>query len=206
MQRSDASNNKQKKKINYWKWACIVLIAFLASFALFIFKQTTTQSPVQRNVSKAADEVTSNHTSIDVRMNKKQLNGTINYYLKQQKGQKIKYRFYVGDAAILMGTTKILGQNVSFSLYTEPTVTSEGNIRLHAKSVAIGSLSAPTSFILSYVRNNYSLGNGVTINSKKETITLNLSKLTNKQKITVKAQKIDLKKDDFRFKVDVPLD
>ena len=200
-------NDKQRKKVNVWKWAFIVLAAFLVGFTLFIFKQATTQNTVQKDVSSTAKSNSSNHTSVNVSMDKKQLNGTINYYLKQQqKGQKIKYRFYVGNAAILMGTTKILGQNVSFSLYTTPTVTKDGNIRLYAKSVAIGSLNAPTSFILSYVKNNYSLGNGITINSKKETITLNLSKMTNKQKITVKAQKIDLKNDDFRFKVDIPLE
>ncbi|KRM96328.1 hypothetical protein FC19_GL000615 [Liquorilactobacillus aquaticus DSM 21051] len=200
-------NDKQKKKVNIWKWAFIVLAAFLVGCTLFVFKQATKQNTVQRDVVTATKNSSSNHTSINVSMNKKQLNGTINYYLKQQqKGQKIKYRFYVGDAAILMGTTKILGQNVSFSLYTMPTVTKDGNIRLHAESVAIGSLSAPTSFILNYVRNNYNLGSGITINSKQKTITLNLSKMTNKQKITVRAQKIDLKNDDFRFKVDVPLE
>ncbi|KRL01214.1 YpmS family protein [Liquorilactobacillus capillatus] len=207
MQRSANSKQEQKKKINLWKWLCIVLVAFIAGTTLFIAKQVTMQSPGQKEVKQAVQRNQSDHTSIGVTMNKKQLNGTINYYLKQQqKDQQIKYRFYVGDAAILMGTTKILGQSVSFSLYTEPTVTDNGNIRLRAKSVAIGSLSAPPSFILNYVKNNYKLGNGITINSKEKTITLNLSELTNKQRITVKAQKIDLKKDDFRFKVDVPLE
>jgi uncharacterized protein YpmS len=205
LKRSDRKKNKVIKKHNYWKWAFIILLALMLGSSLFFVQQLTSQNVAEQQVSQATKSL-GKHTSINVQMNKRQLNAAMNYYLKrQQRHKKVKYKFYVDQAAILVGTTEILGQNVSFSLYTEPTVTSKGNILLHAKSVAIGTLSAPPKFILNYIQKNYQLGKWVTIDSQKETIRLNLSRIKGFHGITVKAQKIDLTNNIFRFKVNVPL-
>ncbi|KRL04364.1 YpmS family protein [Liquorilactobacillus oeni] len=200
------TQKKEKKKMNYWKWAFVVLLALVLGTLLFLFHQATTTTSAQRQVAQQNFD-NSKYTTINVRMNKEQLNAAINHYLvQQQKKKQIKYFFNVGNSVALVGTTKVLGQNVSFSLYTDPTVTSSGNILLHAKSVAIGSLSAPPSFILNYVKNNYNLGKWTTINSKSKTIRINLNDMSLKQGIRIRAQKIDLSKDDFRFQVDIPLE
>ncbi|MCP9327851.1 YpmS family protein [Liquorilactobacillus satsumensis] len=194
-----------KQRPNYWKWAFGLLLALVLGSGLFLVHQATTTTTVQKQVT--TQKLTGRFTTLNVRMNKEQLNGVVNHYLtQQQKGKKIKYFFNVGQSVALVGTTKILGQNVSFSLYTRPTVTAGGNIVLHAKSVAIGSLNVPPSFILNYVKNNYNLGKWMTINSRAKTIMLHLSEVSLKQGVRIRAQKIDLQKDDFRFRVDIPLE
>lgn len=72
--------------------------------------------------------------------------------------------------------------------------------------MAIGSLNAPPAFILKYVKNNYDLGKWATIDDKKELITLNMNSLTNKNKIKIKGEKLDLQHNDIRFKVQIPLE
>lgn len=196
---------KKVKKHNYWKWAFIILLALILGSSLFLVQQLTGKNIEQQQVAQATKSL-GKHTSVDVQLNKKQLNAAINYYLtRQQKNKKLKYKFYVGQAAILVGTTKILGENVSFSLYTEPTVTPNGNILLYAKSVAIGTLNAPPGFILNYIKNNYRLGKWVTIDSKAKTIRLNLSQIKGFHGVTVRAKKIDLINNKFLFKVNIPL-
>lgn len=197
---------KEKNLINYWKWAFIVLLAIILGSTLFIYKQITTQSEQQKEVIEKTSKLSS-YTTIDVQMNRKQLNGTINYYLKkQQKNKNIKYRFFVGSSeAIMVGTTQILGQNVSFSLYTVPKVTTEGNIVLLAKGVSIGSLSTPSSFILNYVKNNYKLNNGITIDAKHDKIKLNLNHFATAKGISIKAKTIDLQNNKFHFTLAIPL-
>ena len=105
-----------------------------------------------------------------------------------------------------MGTTKILGAKVSFTLYTKPALDSDGNIVLNAKSVAIGSLNAPPGFVLGYVKNNYDLGRWAKIDSKRSKITLDLNQLTKKQGIKVRGESLNLQNDDIRFNVSIPLD
>ena len=140
-------------------------------------------------------------------MNKDQLEAAINYYLKKnQTKNSIRYRFLLDKSAILMGTTKILGAKVSFTLYTKPALDSDGNIVLNAKSVAIGSLNAPPGFVLGYVKNNYDLGRWAKIDSKKSKITLDLNQLTKKQGIKVRGESLNLQTDDIRFNVSIPLD
>ena len=205
LKRSGRKKSQPIKKRNSWKTSFIILLALVLGSSLFLVQQLTGQNVAEQQVSQATKNL-GKHTSIDVQMNKQQLNAAMNYYLKrQQRHKKVKYKFYVDQAAILVGTTKILGQNVSFSLYTEPSVTAKGNILLHAKSVAIGTLSAPPQFILNYIQKNYRLGKWVTIDSRQKTIRLNLSRIKGFHGITVKAQKIDLTNNIFRFKVNVPL-
>ena len=178
----------EEKKVNYWKWAFFVLVGILFISGCYLATKVTSQTKEQTNIAKVSDKNSKQkYTSVDVTLDKKQANATINYYLrKNQKKGKIKYRFLVDKSAIMMGTTKILGKNVSFT-------------------VAIGSLNAPAGFILKYVKNNYDLGKVAIIDPKAKTITLDLNQLTKKQDILVKGTKLDLVNDEFKFNVKVPL-
>ena len=162
----------EEKKVNYWKWAFFVLVGILFISGCYLATKVTSQTKEQTNIAKVLDKNSKQkYTSVDVTLDKKQANATINYYLrKNQKKGKIKYRFLVDKSAIMMGTTKILGKNVSFTLYTKPTLDKNGNILLKVKSVAIGSLNAPAGFILKYVKNNYDLGKVAIIDPKAKTI------------------------------------
>ena len=167
-------------------------------------KKTSTTKSVAKKTSATSKTVATKKTTTKKTTSK--TTATINYYLrKNQKKGKIKYRFLVDKSAIMMGTTKILGKNVSFTLYTKPTLDKNGNILLKVKSVAIGSLNAPAGFILKYVKNNYDLGKVAIIDPKAKTITLDLNQLTKKQDVLVKGTKLDLVNDEFKFNVKVPL-
>lgn len=204
--RSEQIKVKTKKKINAWKVAFIILLSLLIGTALYLSVGTMSKSEDQKTLTTQTNSNATKRTNLSVEMNKEQLNGTINYYLKSiQKGQSIKYRFLVDKSAILMGTTKVLGQEVSFTLYSDPIVTSDGNIELKAKSVAVGSLPVPKNFIMNYVKKAYDLPNWITINSKKQTIMLNLKKLDIENGIQASATKIDLKTNVFKFDVSIPL-
>ncbi|WP_409022524.1 YpmS family protein [Dellaglioa sp. P0083] len=197
---------KTSTTFNAWKVAFIILFSLLIGVLLYFSVSIMNQSQDQKTLTTQTTSKATKRTELSVEMNKEQLNGTINYYLKSiQKGQSIKYRFLVDKSAILMGTTKILGQNISFTLYSDPVVTDDGNILLKAKSVAVGSLPVPKKFIMDYVKNAYDLPNWITINSKEQTIMLNLKKLDIENGIQASATKIDLKTNVFKFDVSIPL-
>ncbi|CAM2813909.1 YpmS family protein [Dellaglioa algida] len=204
--RSEQIKLKTKKNINAWKIAFIVLLSLLIGTVLYLSIGAMSQSKDQKALVTQTNSKATKRTNLSVEMNKDQLNGTINYYLKSiQKGQSIKYRFLVDKSAILMGTTKVLGQDVSFTLYSDPIVTSSGDIVLKAKSVAVGALPVPKKFIMNYVKKAYDLPSWITIDSKNQTIVLNLKKLDIENGIQASATKIDLKTNVFKFNVSIPL-
>lgn len=193
-------------KQNPWKWAFAILLGLVLGFIVFVWFQVTTPSSDQKQIATQTTQKQGQYANVNVVLNKEQLSAAVNYYLQQnQKKGTIKYRFVLDKSAILMGTTKILGKDVSFTLYATPRLDDSGNLELKTKSVAIGSLNAPPSFVLGYIKNNYDLGKWVKINASKATITLDLNQLTKKQGIKIQGEKFDLKQDDLQFKVAFPL-
>jgi len=197
---------KNKMKQNPWKWAFAILLGLVLGFIVFVWFQVTTPSSDQKQIATQTIQKQGQYANVNVVLNKEQLSAAVNYYLQQnQKKGAIKYRFVLDKSAILMGTTKILGKDVSFTLYATPQLDDSGNLELKTKSVAIGSLNAPPSFVLGYIKNNYDLGKWAKINASKATITLDLNQLTKKQGIKIQGEKFDLKQDDLQFKVAFPL-
>lgn len=193
-------------KQNPWKWAFAILLGLVLGFIVFVWFQVTTPSSDQKQIATQTTQKQGQYANVNVVLNKEQLSAAVNYYLQQnQKKDAIKYRFVLDKSAILMGTTKILGKDVSFTLYATPQLDDSGNLELKTKSVAIGSLNAPPSFVLGYIKNNYDLGKWAKINASKATITLDLNQLTKKQGIKIQGEKFDLKQDDLQFKVAFPL-
>ena len=195
-----------KKQSDPWKWAFAILLGLVLGFIVFFWFQVTTPSSDQKQIATQTTQKQGQYANVNVVLNKEQLSAAVNYYLQQnQKKGAIKYRFVLDKSAILMGTTKILGKDVSFTLYATPQLDDSGNLVLKTKSVAIGSLNAPPSFVLGYIKNNYDLGKWAKINASKATITLDLNQLTKKQGIKIQGEKFDLKQDDLQFKVAFPL-
>ena len=195
-----------KKQSDPWKWAFAILLGLVLGFIVFVWFQVTTPSSDQKQIATQTTQKQGQYANVNVVLNKEQLSAAVNYYLQQnQKKGAIKYRFVLDKSAILMGTTKILGKDVSFTLYATPQLDDSGNLVLKTKSVAIGSLNAPPSFVLGYIKNNYDLGKWAKINASKATITLDLNQLTKKQGIKIQGEKFDLKQDDIQFKVAFPL-
>lgn len=193
-------------KQNPWKWAFAILLGLVLGFIVFVWFQVTTPSSDQKQIATQTTQKQGQYANVNVVLNKEQLSATVNYYLQQnQKKGAIKYRFVLDKSAILMGTTKILGKDISFTLYATPQLDDSGNLELKTKSVAIGSLNVPPSFVLGYIKNNYDLGKWAKINASKATITLDLNQLTKKQGIKIQGEKFDLKQDDLQFKVAFPL-
>lgn len=197
---------KLTKPANPWKWAFAILLGLVIAFFMFVFVKVTTPSVDQNRIVEKTEASADKYADLSVSMNKDQLEAAINYYLKKSNQKFDQVSFLLDKSAILMGTTKILGAKVSFTLYTKPALDSDGNIVLNAKSVAIGSLNAPPSFVLGYVKNNYDLGRWAKIDSKRSKITLDLNQLTKKQGIKVRGESLNLQTDDIRFNVSIPLD
>lgn len=197
----------KNKKRNPWKWAFFTLLGTILIAILFVMFKITTPTTQQKSDDTTPVEQLDmyKYSTVNMVMNRQDFSAAINYLLqKAQKNSGIEYRFILNKSAILMGTTKILNQKVTFSVYALPSVDKNGNIVLKIKSIGIGSLNAPPSFILNYIKKNYNLKGIVQIDSAKKLITLRLDKLTAKNDLKIKAKTLDLKDNQIKFQILIP--
>ena len=194
--------HRQPRKRNPWKWAFLILVTLVVIFIGVVIDKTTAPVSVPKEISatKQAD------TSVEVTLNRKQVNAlSANYLNKFLKDSKVKYRFVVGKKyATVIGRTKFLGATVQFSLNFFPQKTSQGNVLLRAKGLAVGRLNLPIRFVMAFLKKNYKLPQWVSLNVKKETILLDLNKYSQDKSVQYTAKEINMTNGTFRFLITIP--
>lgn len=196
--------NRSPKKVNWWKWAFIVL------FAVIIIGTGTVISKVTAPTATpaVACQVKPSDASVTVELNRKQVNALAANYLNHfLKGQKIKYTFLVGKQyATLTGDTKFLGAKIRFAINFVPERQKNGNVLLTAKGLSVGRLNIPVKFVMGYIAKNYNIPDWVKINAKKKTVLLDLNQYSQKRSLKYSAQEINMPAGQFKFLITVPTD
>jgi uncharacterized protein YpmS len=182
-----------KKNRSIWFWLFWVLVAGLVLTSLWFFHQAS--GPVKYVDSKS--KIAKSDATFDITLNKKQINALVAHYLNDSDNSG--FTFDVSDQVMMYGSTKFLGQKFNFGMALDPQVTTNGNIILKAKSLAIGNLSLPVSTVMSFVRSSYDAPKYVTIMPKKKEIFVDMSQLPTTQGLTFRAKIIDMKADQFVF-------
>lgn len=194
--------HRQLNTRNPWKWAFFILAAIVViSCGVVINKATApTNVPAEVVATKPQD------TSVEVTLNRKQVNAlSANYLNKFLKDSKVKYRFVVGNKyATVIGRTKFLGATVQFSLNFIPERTSQNNVLLRAKGLAVGRLNLPIRFVMGFLKKNYKLPTWVSLDVKKETILLDLNKYSQDKSVQYSAKEINMNEGTFRFLITIP--
>jgi len=140
-------------------------------------------------------------TSMEVRMTKTNLNAWMNKYLNDDPNLKNKFRFEMGDKNMMVfGTERLLGQNVDYGMKMTPSVTKNGNLLLHADSVAVGQLPLPVKYVMSALGKHIDLPVWIKVDAQKQTILVDFNKLPNVSGMKFKIVKIDMAKNEFIFR------
>jgi uncharacterized protein YpmS len=87
----------------------------------------------------------------------------------------------------------------------EPKALGNGDLVLQQKSMTIGRLHLPISYVLNFIGKNYKIPKGVDIRPKEQLIYIHMQQLKQKSDIKIKADQFDLKKDDIAFTILVPV-
>ncbi|MBC1806989.1 DUF2140 family protein [Listeria marthii] len=203
MQRETRSAPKKPKR-NYWKWICITLITLLLLSAgwvyVAVFKLSPQEEPTPTLISnKSTVEFQTSTTKAD-------LNQLISSYIEDfSKDQEIGYKVFVADNVNFTAEAKIFGEPVELHLKFSPKVVDNGNVELTLKDMSAGALPLPVSYVMNYVNKNFKFPDWVTIIPKKEKIYLSLDKLKLQGDTKVRADTLNLKKDDISFTLLVPV-
>jgi uncharacterized protein YpmS len=156
---------------------------------------------VQQNISD------NESVSFEVKSNKADLNRLINQYIKKEAADSpIEYSVRLEDEVELYGTLPFFSQEVDLKLTFEPEALDNGDLVLKQKSISVGSLPLPVSYVLNFIKENYKLPKGVDIQPNEKLIYVEMKQLKLKSDVKIKANRFDLLKDDIAFTILVPVE
>jgi len=188
-----------------WKILFFTLLAVNLVFAGILSYWMT--RPIEDTASLDRLNQNKDMVSIPFSSNKEDLNRVINHYIEEEVADSpIDYDVLLTDNLELYGTLRAFGKDVQLKVLFEPYTTNNGNILLRHRSIQIGEMSLPATFVLNYINEKYKVPEWVTINPAKKTIYLSLREMDLKSGITLEAKKFDLRNDDIQMNLLVPVE
>jgi len=190
---------------NKWKLGFLILLGINLLIAIILFSLVTApikekEPPVKTNTSNE------DYVSFHVRSNKYDLNRLINHYLKEEAADSpIEYKVLLGDEVELYGTLPFFSEKLKLKLTFEPSAQKNGDLILKQKSMSVGKLHLPISYVLNFISQNYKLPKGVEIRPNNHLVYINMQQLKQKSDLKIKVDKFNLKKDDIAFTILVPV-
>ncbi|PLS03510.1 YpmS family protein [Neobacillus cucumis] len=190
---------KNKWKLGFLTLTGIIVIAAIILFSLVMAPIKETE-PIKTNISNE------DYVSFHVKSNKYDLNRLINHYLKEEAADSpIDYRVLLGDEVELYGTLPFFSEKLKLKLTFEPSAQKNGDLILKQKSMSVGKLHLPISYVLNFISENYKLPKGVEIRPNDHLVYIHMTQLKLKSDLKIKVDKFNLKKDDIAFTILVPV-
>lgn len=159
------------------------------------------------NETKIPDiESTEKEVALKIKANKQDLNRVINHYLDTELSSTYDYQVLLTDQVELYGAIPIFNEELNVKLTFEPKPLENGDLELQQKNMSIGNLSLPPSLVLKFIQNSYSLPEWIIIQPSEEKIYVSLNNFKLKSNFTVAVDEFNLKEDDIRFSLHLPME
>lgn len=193
-----------KRQMNYWKIICVVLLLIIVGFFIWIYVSIFVLSPTE----SGGPALISNRKTVEFQTSttKADLNKLIATYIDDfTKDEDIGYDVYVGNTVTFQAEAEFFNEPVQLTLKFSPKVVDDGNVLLTLQNLSVGALPLPVSSVMSFVSKQYKFPKWVTVIPKDKTIYLALDRLKLKGDTKVRADALNLKKDDISFTLLVPV-
>ncbi|MGE7603778.1 YpmS family protein [Peribacillus sp. NPDC097675] len=185
-----------------WKTLFITLLAvnILVIFTILILINLPAKDKEMKPVVSQEEDI-----QFQIHTNREDLTRLINQYLdKEGLTGLMHYEVYLNDEVELYGKMPFFNREVEMKLTFEPIAQKNGDLILKQKSISIGQMNLPVSYVMNIINERYKMPEWVTINPKKENIYVSLQDMELKSDVRVKANEFDLKNDDISFLLTVP--
>jgi len=189
---------------NKWKLGFLILLGINLLIAIILISLVT--APINEKEPVKTNTSSEDYVSFHVRSNKYDLNRLINHYLKEEAADSpIKYKVLLGDEVELYGALPFFSEKLKLKLTFEPSAQKNGDLILKQKSMSVGKLHLPISYVLNFIRENYKLPRGVEIRPNDHLVYIHMEQLKQKSDLKIRVDKFNLKKDDIAFTILVPV-
>ena len=178
----------------------VALVFLLFTFFLFMINDTGNETKIP-TINPTYKQV-----ALQIKTNKQDLNRVINHYLEKELHSTYDYQVLLTDQVELYGAIPIFNEELNVKLTFEPKPLENGDLELQQKNMSIGNLSLPPSLVLKFIQNSYSLPEWIMIQPSKEKIYVSLNTFKLKSNFKVLVDEFNLKDDDIRFSLQLPMD
>ena len=178
----------------------VALVFLLFTFFLFMINDTGNETKIP------TIDPTEKQVALQIKTNKQDLNRVINHYLDTELSSTYDYQVLLTDQVELYGAIPIFNEELNVKLTFEPKPLENGDLELQQKNMSIGNLSLPPSLVLKFIQNSYSLPEWIMIQPSKEKIYVSLNTFKLKSNFKVLVDEFNLKDDDIRFSLQLPMD
>jgi uncharacterized protein YpmS len=190
---------------NKWKTGFFLLVGFNLLFGIILLSLILVPANKNEKIQQTVPD--NKNVSFQVKSNKVDLNVLINQYIKKEAADSpIEYSIQLQDEVELYGTLQFFSQEVDLKLTFVPEALDNGDLVLKQRSISVGSLPLPVSYVLKFIKENYKLPNGVDIQPNDKMIHVHMQQLKLKSDVKIKVNKFDLVKDDIAFTILVPVE
>jgi uncharacterized protein YpmS len=189
---------------NKWKLGFLILLGINLLIAVILLSLVT--APIKEGEPVKTNTSEEDYVSFHVKSNKYDLNRLINHYLKDEAADSpIDYKVLLGDEVELYGALPFFSEKLKLKLTFEPIAQKNGDLILKQKSMSVGQLHLPISYVLNFIRENYKLPKGVDIRPNDHLVYIHMQQLKLKSNLKIRVNKFNLKKDDIAFTILVPV-
>lgn len=193
------------KNKNIWK----ILFIFIATINILIIISLGTilflagdQDPIPEGTNP-----TKNMSEFIVQTNKEDLNQLINHYIeKEGLNGPINYHVLLTDEVELYGEIEVFSQTMQLLMTFEPQALDNGDLVLKQKSLSLGGVKLPVSYILKFIRDAYKLPEWVTIQPNDKQIYVALQNMRLNGGIQVRAEEFNVAENRISIKMLVPVE
>lgn len=189
------------------KWKTLFLILLAINLLVIVTLVVIINIPSFQDERRQDKDYHGEMVHFKIQSNKNDLNKIINHYIESE-GLKspIDYKVLLDHEVELYGTIKVFTQDIEMKLTFEPEALENGDLLLKQKSISIGQLQLPVSYVLKFIRDKYDFPKWVNIQPNDEIIYVALQQMKLKSDIKVKVDKFDLPNDQILFTLMVPTD
>ncbi|WP_442594221.1 YpmS family protein [Neobacillus sp. D3-1R] len=190
-------------KVDSWKKGFLLLLS--VNILIILIFVITISLPVNDNKYYKQDEELSGYVPFLIHTQKDNLNQVINHYIKKEaSGGPIDYQVVLGKEVELYGVIPIFSEEIQMKMTFEPKALENGDLILQQKSMSIGKMQLPVTYVLKFIKDRYKLPKGVIIEPNDKLVYISMQKLKLKSDFKVKVNEFDLKRDKISFQFFVP--
>ncbi|WP_045524125.1 YpmS family protein [Neobacillus niacini] len=185
---------------NKWKTGFFLLLGLIVIIVIILLSLIMIPADEEGKIQQTVPN--NKNVSFEVISNKADLNVLINQYIKKEAADSpIEYSVQLQDEVELYGTLPFFSQEVDLKLTFVPKALDNGDLVLKQKSISVGSLPLPVSYVLKFIKENYKLPKGVEIQPNDKIVHVNMQQLKLKSDVKIKVNRFDLIKDDIAFTI-----
>jgi uncharacterized protein YpmS len=187
-------------------WKKLFFILLTLNIGILLFFLISISIPVKDKFINQEDDTLQGYVPFLIHTEKENLNEIINHYIKKEAaGGPVDYQVVLGDEVELYGTIPVFTEEIQMKMTFVPKALSNGDLMLQQKSMSIGQMQLPVTYILKFIADRYRLPKGVIIQPNKELIYISMQRLKLKSDFQIRVNKFNLENDDISFQLYVPI-